>query len=426
MTVFLLLAGVFVGLMAIGVPIAIAMGLGATAAVFFGTDLPLVIVGQRLLVILDSFPFLALPFFVVAGLFMEKGGVTSRLVNFAALFVGRMPGGLAQVVVGTNLGMAGASGSATADCAATGSVLIPALSRAGYPPNFAAAVTAAAATLGAIIPPSVMFVIYGSITNTSISALFVGGLVPGVIMAFYMFAANFLIAKRRDYPRLESVSRAEAWVVTREAMPALLMPVIVIGGIVGGVFTPTEAGAVAAVYAFILSIFIYREMRWYQIVPILTNAAILTAAIMLVVSASEPFGWVLGRERIPEAITQGFSSFTTDTWMFLLATNILLLLFGMVFEPIPLMIIMAPVLVPLLHVYDVDPVHFGVIITLNMSIGLLTPPVGLNMFIVCSIAKISVWEFSKEVWSFLLALILSLAVVTYVPATVTYLPELIR
>ena len=419
----LLLSGFFLFLV-LGVPIAFAMGLGAVLAVL-STNLPLVIVGQRMMVILDSFPFLALPFFVIAGLLMEKGGITKRLIDFAALFVARITGGLGQVVVGANLAMSGASGSATADCAATGTVLIPALARAGYSPAFAAALTAAASTLGAIIPPSVLFVIYGAMTGTSIGRLFLGGVVPGLIMALYLFIATYMISKRRGYPKLPTTSWREAWDITLKALPALLMPVIVLGGIVGGVFTPTEAGAIAAGYAFVLAVFVYREVKWHEIIPMFAKAATLTAAVMLIVSASEPFGWILARERVTESLTSGFAAFTSQQWVFLASVNIALLAFGIFFEPVPLLILMTPVLMPLLAQYGVDPVHFGVMITLNMTLGLLTPPVGLSMFIVCSIARITIWEFTKEVWPFLLALCLALLVVTYLPQTVLYLPNLL-
>jgi C4-dicarboxylate transporter DctM subunit len=425
MTALGLLLGGFFFLLTIGVPISVSMGMGAVLAVVFGTNLPLVVVGQRMLVILDSFPFLALPFFVIAGLLMEKGGITKRLIDFAALFVARITGGLGQVVVGANLAMSGASGSATADCAATGTVLIPALARAGYAPAFAAALTASASTLGAILPPSVLFVIYGAITGTSIGRLFLGGIVPGLIMAAYLFVATYLISKRRGYPKLPSVSWTETWQITLQALPALMMPLIVLGGIVGGVFTPTEAGAVAATYAFLLSMFVYREMKWAELIPTLAQAATLTAVVMFIVSASEPFGWVLARERVTDALTAGFAEFTTQPWVFLASVNVVLLVFGIFFEPVPLMILMTPVLMPLLAQYHVDPVHFGVMVTLNMTLGLAHPPVGLCMFIVCKIAKVTIWEFTKEVWPFLLALFFALLVITYAPQTVLFLPNLL-
>jgi len=426
MTVLAILLGVFLLLLVFGVPIAVGMGLSAVAAVVFATDLPVVVVGQRMLSILDSFPFLALPFFIVAGLIMERGGITQQLIDFATIFVARITGGLAQVVIGANLAMSGASGAATADCAATGTVLIPAMARAGYSPAFAAALTAAASTLGPIIPPSVMFVIYGAMTNTSIGQLFMGGIVPGLIMGLYLILVAYVVSKRRRYPKLAPVGARQAALITLKSLPALLMPVIVVGGIVGGVFTPTEAGAVAAVYALFIAAFVYRQLKWRDLMPILVGAAVMTSAVMLIVSASEPFAWILARERIPDAITTGFMAFTSSPWIFLACVNVLLLVFGIFFEPVPLLILMTPVLMPLLPVYGIDPVHFGVMITLNMTLGLLTPPVGMCMFIVCAIAKISIWQFTKEIWPFLIALVLALLVVTYLPETVMFLPSLAK
>jgi C4-dicarboxylate transporter DctM subunit len=321
--------------------------------------------------------------------------------------------------------MSGASGSATADCAASGTVLIPALARAGYSPAFAAALTAAASTLGAILPPSVLFVIYGATTSTSIGKLFLGGVIPGLIVAAYLFVATYIISRRRGYPRLPVSTWAETWSITLHALPALMLPLIVLGGIVGGVFTPTEAGAVAAAYAFVLSLFVYREIAWRDVIPLLAQAATFTAAVMLIVSASEPFGWLLARERVTDALASGFAAFTDQTWVFLAAVNVVLLVFGIFFEPVPLLIVMTPVLMPLLAQYHVDPVHFGVMITLNMTLGLIHPPVGLSMFIVCRIAQISIWDFTREVWPFLVALILALLVITYVPQTVLFLPNLL-
>jgi len=425
MTVLGILLVVFLVLLALGVPIAVAMGMAAIAAVSLATDLPIVVIGQRMLSILDSFPFLALPFFVMAGLVMERGGLTEQLIDFSTIFVARITGGLAQVVIGANLVMSGASGAATADCAATGTVLIPALARAGYSAAFAAALTAAASTLGAIIPPSVMFVIYGAITGTSIGKLFVGGIVPGLIMSLYMVIAAYVISKRRNYPKLPAVAPREAARITVRSFPALLMPVIVVGGIVGGVFTPTEAGAIAAVYALFIAIYVYRRLKWSQVFQILVATATMTAAVMLIVSASEPFGWILARERIPDALSTAFLGFTHNPLLFLACVNLLLLVFGFFFEPVPLLILMTPVLMPLVGVYGIDPVHFGVMITLNMTIGLLTPPVGMSMFMVCAIGNITIWQFTKEVWPFLVALCLALLAVTYAPATVLYLPNLL-
>jgi C4-dicarboxylate transporter DctM subunit len=397
------------------------MGMAATAAVLLATDLPLVVVGQRMLVILDSFPFLALPFFIFAGMLMERGGITQRLIDFAMIFVGRITGGLAQVLVGANMIMSGASGAATADCAATGSVLIPAMAKAGYSRAFAAALTAAASTVGPIIPPSIMFVLYGAMTNVSIGKLFVGGILPGLIMGGYLMIAAYVISRRRRYPKLPGVPLRQAARTTAGALPAVLMPVIVLGGIIGGVFTPTEAGAIAAVYAFVLALFVYREMKFSDLLPLMASTASITAAVMFIVSAASLFGWLLARERVPDLLVTAATDWTASPAAFLLVVNVLFLVLGCFFEAVSLLILVTPIMMPLIAAYGIDPVHFGVLMTLNLTLGLLTPPVGMNMFIVCSIGKITIREYTREIWPFLFALLLALVVVTYVPGTVLFL-----
>ena len=424
MTVLGILLGVFLLLMALGVPIAVAMGMASVAALTIATDLPIVAVGQRMLVILDSFPFLALPFFILAGLFMEQGGITRRLVDFAAIFVGRITGGLAQVLIGSNLVISGTSGSAVADCAATGTVLIPAMAKAGYSRAFAAALTSAAATAGPLIPPSIMFVLYGAIASVSIGQLFIAGVVPGLIVGVYLSVAAYVISKRRGYPMLPPVTLAEAVRTTIKAMPALLMPIVVLGGIIGGVFTPTEAGAIAAVYGFLVSMFVYKEMKWSQLSGMLVSAGVMTAAVMLIVSAASLFSWLLTRERAPDMLTGALTSLTSNPVVFLLLVNILLLVLGSFLEAVSLLIMITPIMAPLALAYGIDPIHFGVVLVLNLTIGLNTPPVGMNMFIVCAISKITVGEYTREALPFLFALVLVLLLITYVPQTVLWLPGL--
>lgn len=419
-----ILVVVFLGLITFGIPVAVSMGIASIAAITLGTDVPLVVVGQRMLVILDSFPFLALPFFVAAGMFMERGGITRRLIDFAAIFVGRITGGLAQVLIGTNLVMSGVSGAATADCAATGSVLIPALTRAGYSSAFASALTAAAATVGPIIPPSIMFVIYGAITNVSIGALFLGGVVPGLLMGLYLMIAAYIISKRRGYPKMPVPSWRECLRITVDALPALVMPLIVLGGIVGGVFTPTEAGAVAAVFCLLISTCLYRDLKWSEVPGLLLSTGILTAAVMLIVSAASLIGWILARERVPDLLITSFMQWTSSPIVFLACINIFLLLLGFFFEAVSLLILVTPVIMPLVHTFGIDPVHFGVMMCLNLTLALIHPPIGMNMFIVCAIGRVSVRDYTREVIPFLLVLILALICVTFIPSLVLYLPHL--
>ena len=423
MTALILLFALGVVFVLLSIPIAASIGLACTAMIVFATDLPLVVVGQRMLAVLDSFSFLALPFFVAAGLLMERGGLTHRLVDFAGIFVGRMSGGLAQVVIGTNVVMAGTSGSATADCVATGTVLIPALARAGYSRGFAAALTAAASTVGPMVPPSIMFVLYAAITGVSVQGLFLGGLLPALLMVIYMMIAAYVISRRRHYPKMAPMSRRQAWLVTRRALPALSLPIIVVGGIVAGIFTPTEAGAIAAVSAFVLSALVYRELSLRQLFDVLVTTGGITAAVMLIVSAASLFGWLLARERAPDLLAQALLAWTSHPAVFLACMNLLLLVLGVFIEAVPLLILVAPVVMPLITAYGIDPVHFGVVLVLNLTIGLLLPPVGLLMFIVCSIGEVGLNEYSREILPFLGVILVTLVLITYIPWLVLALPH---
>lgn len=418
MLLFVLVA-VFV---VIGIPVAAAIGLACTAAILLGTDMPLVVVGQRMLSILDSFPFLALPFFVAAGLFMERGGITRRLMAFAGLFVGRITGGMAQVVIGTNVILAGTSGSATADCVATGTVLIPALDRAGYTRSFAAALTAAASCVGPIVPPSIMFVLYAAITGVSVQQLFLGGLVPALLMVLSMMAATYVISRRRRYPKLPPIGLRAALRITLQALPALLLPVVVVGGIVFGVCTPTEAGAIAGVASFLLSTCVYRELSLKQAGEILVATASITAAVMLIVSAASLFGWLLARERGPDLLAQALADAIHSRVIFLGIMNVLLLVLGVFIEAVPLLILVAPIVTPLIAPYGIDPVHFGVVLVLNLTIGLLLPPVGLLMFIVCAIGDVRMRDYAREILPFLGVILATLLLITYWPWLVLALP----
>jgi C4-dicarboxylate transporter DctM subunit len=415
----------FLILLALRFPIAVSMGASAALAIWLVTNLPLVVVGQRMLVILDTFPFLAMPFFLLAGEIMNRGGITKRLIDFATIFVGRLTGGLAHVVVGTNMIMAGCSGSATADCAATGTILIPGLSKAGYSPAFASALTAAASTIGPIIPPSVMFVLFGAIASVSIGRLFLGGAIPGVLMGLYLMAAAYVISKKRGYPKQPRIPRRQAARFILDALPALFMPIVVVGGIIGGIFTPTEAAAIAVVYAFVISRFLYRELKFSDLGSAFVSTGAITGAICLILAAASLFGWLLAREQVPLLLIRGFTSFSKNPKVFLLTVNILLLILGCFVEIVSLLILFTPVIMPLVNAMGIDPVHFGVVMVLNLMIGLLTPPVGMNMYIVCAIGKISIKEYTREAIPFIFVLLIVLALITYVPQTVLFLPNLL-
>jgi C4-dicarboxylate transporter DctM subunit len=419
------MAIIFVVLLAIGAPVAVAMGLTGAIAVTMLDEIPLEVIAQRFVTGVDSFPLLAVPFFILAGALMNTGGTTQRLVRLANVLVGRFTGGLGHVNVVSNMIMAGMSGSAAADAAGTGSVLIPAMARAGYSRPFAAALTAAASTIGPIIPPSIPFVVFGVLASVSIGRLFLGGAIPGLLMGLYLMAAVYIIARRRGYARGAKPTGGEVWTAFRDALPALMLPAIIVWGIAGGVVTPTEASVLAVLYALFLGTVVYRELSWDSTFAIFGEAAMTTATVMFIVAASALLAWVLTREQAGPQLVRLVTSVSTDPFVILLVLNVILLVLGCFLETLSLMILLVPVLMPLIKTLGIDPVHFGVMFTLNLMIGLITPPVGMSMFITSRIAGIQVAEFAREIWPFVIALVAVLLVVTYFPSVVLFLPNLV-
>jgi len=407
-----------------GTPMAVAFTMLVPGGLYYWFNgVPLTVLPQKMANGAQSFPLLAIPFFVLAGELMNTGGITDRLVRFANVLVGRFTGGLGHVVVVSNVIMAGISGSAVADAAATGSVMIPAMIKRGYTPAFSAAIVAAAATIGPIIPPSIPLVIFGALAEVSTSRLLIGGVIPGLLMGAYLMVANYLVAKRRGYPREDPPTWGDVFRATVKALPALGLPFIIIGGIVLGAFTPTEAGMVAVVYALVLGMFIYREMKLRDLWGVVGRVSTMVAAIMFLIGATNILGDVMTREHIDQSISSFFLGFTTNPMIILLMVNIMLLILGIPLEPIPLMLIFIPALVPLMAKIGVDTVHFGVVMVLNLMIALLTPPVGMVMFVMMSTAKCSMWEFTKEIVPFFLALLVVLVLTTYIPGLVLWLPN---
>jgi C4-dicarboxylate transporter DctM subunit len=419
--IFVLMLALF----AIGMPVAWAMAASAGVFMVFVSGVPLQGLAQRMVGGIDSFPLLAMPFFILAGNLMNTGGITSRLVTLAKALVGHITGGLAHTVVVVNMIMAGMSGSGVADAAGSGVVLIPAMKRVGYALPFSAAIVGAAGTIGPIIPPSIPFVIYGSMASVSIGRLLLGGFVPGVLMGIVLMIFAYFISKRRHYPREERASWGTLARSTLKAIPPLGMPVIILGGIIGGVMTPTESAAAGAAYAFILGFFVYREIKVSDLPKILNDSVIATAAVIFIMSAAQPFGWVLTFEQAPLQVLAFFQDAKLEQWAILLVLNLILLFLGCIMEGMAIMIMSIPVLMPLIKHAGIDPVHFGVLFVLNIMIGNITPPVGNIMYVVCSLAKISIGEFAREVWPFIIALTIALAFVTYIPWLALWLPNLL-
>ena len=419
------LFGVMLGLFAIGTPIAWSMLFASGAYMVLGPGIPLHGMVQRMIGGIDTFPLLAIPFFILAGNLMNTGGITDRLVRFARALVGHIRGGLAHVVVVTNMIMAGMSGSGVADAAGSGTILIPAMRRAGYGVPFAASIVAAAGTIGPIIPPSIPFVLYGSIASVSIGRLLLGGAIPGILMGICLMVFIYAIARRRNYPSETRASWKEMLSALLYALPPLGMPTIILGGIIGGVMTPTESAAAGAAYAFILGCFIYRELTLAQIPGIITESVIGTASIVIIMSAAQPFSWVLTYELAPQKVLAFVESAQLGQWQLYLLLNVAMLVLGCFMEGLAVMIMAIPVLMPLLEHAGIDLVHFGVVFVLNIMIGAITPPVGTIMYVVLALSHISMAEFAREVWPFVVALVIALLFVTYMPGLALWLPNLV-
>jgi len=412
-------------LFAVSTPIAWSMAIAATVYMAIGPHIPLQGMVQRMIGGIDTFPLLAIPFFILAGNLMNTGGITDRLVTFARALVGHIIGGLAHVVVVTNMIMAGMSGSGVADAAGTGTVLIPAMKKAGYGVSFSAAIVGSAGTIGPIIPPSIPFVIYGSIASASIGRLLLGGAVPGVLMGIMLMIFVYFIAKRRHYPSEQRATWRELGRATLRAIPPMGMPIIILGGIIGGIMTPTESAAAGAAYAFVLGFFVYREIKLSHIAEIITESVMGTAAILIIMSAAQPFSWVLTYELAPVKVLALVESAKLVQWQLYLVINVAMLILGCFMEGLAVMVMAVPVLLPLLQHAGIDLVHFGVVFTLNIMIGAITPPVGTIMYVVCALGKISIAEFAREVWPFVIALTIALLLVTYMPWLALWLPNLL-
>ena len=410
-------------LFAIGTPVAWSMAAASVIYMTFGSHVPLQGIVQRMTGGIDTFPLLAIPFFILAGNLMNTGGITDRLVALAKALVGHLTGGLAQVVVVTNMIMAGMSGSGVADAAGTGSVLIPAMKKVGYPLPFSAALVAAAGTIGPIIPPSIPFVIYGSIASVSVGRLLLAGAVPGVVMGICLMIFAYVIAKRRHFPAEERATCGEIGRAALRALPPMGMPLIILGGIIGGVMTPTEAAAAGAGYAFILGFFVYKELKMEHLAKVVVESAVATASIGIIISAASPFAFVLTLEQAPNKILALVQEAEMAQWQFLLWVNIAFLILGAFMEGTAIMIMAIPVMLPLLNMMHVDLEHFGVIFVVNIMIGNITPPVGNIMYVVCALNKLPIWDFARAVWPFVIALVIALALITYIPELAMWLPN---
>ena len=399
-----------------GVPISFSLILGVVLFLKMANTLPLDILAQQMYQAAASFPLMAIPFFLLAGELMEKTGLTERLIKFLVIVVGRFTGGLAQVVVLAGTIFAGLTGSGTADTAALAKILVPGMEEEGYEVDFSAALTAAVGILGPIMPPSIVMIVYGSLVNVSVGKLFMAGIAPAILIAIGLMLISYIISVKRKYPKREGpFSWGEFFIGLKDASLALVMPIIILVGIRGGVFTPTEGGAVAVAYALFLGFFIYRTLDFKILIKSLIDAGIMTSVIMLIVAGANPFGWILSLNRIPEQVSTLMLSITSSKIGILFLINILLLIMGMFMETNAIVLLLAPILVPVALRIGVDPVHFGLIMVVNLCIGLATPPVGLNLYVAASISGISFERVTRAVIPFVLVEVGILLLITYIP-----------
>jgi len=415
----------FILFLLIGIPISLVLAITSLSYLLFSGLLSTIdSAPQSMFSGLDNTGLLAIPLFMLAGELMNGGGITKKLVHFAKVLIGHFRGGLAYVTIVANMFLASILGSANAQAAMMSKVMVPEMEREGYKREFSSAITLASSIVAPVIPPSMLFIIYGTLTGTSIGDLFIAGVIPGILLAIGFIIVIGMINAKQQFPKSERASFKEILVTLIKVLPAMLIPFIIIYGILAGIFTPTESAAVACVIALIVGAFIYRELKMKELPKIFLNTVINTATITFLIVTANLFGFVLTYEQIPQLIANSMLSLSENPYVFLFLVNILLLLIGTVLDGIAALIILVPVLMPLITSYQIDPVHFGVIICINLTIGLLTPPVGTGLFIVSSIAKVKFENLVKAITPFLVTSILVVFLFTYWEDIVLWLPEL--
>ncbi|MGE5713925.1 MAG: TRAP transporter large permease [Betaproteobacteria bacterium] len=421
----LIIFGLLCILMLTGMPISIALGLTVLTFLFTMTQVPLESVALKLFTGIEKFEIMAIPFFILAGNFLTHGGVAKRMIRFATAVVGHLHGGLALGGVVACALFAAVSGSSPATVVAIGSILLPAMVKQGYPKAFGVGVIGTAGALGILIPPSIVMVIYAVSTNSSIGRLFIAGIIPGLLLAGLLLFVTWIVAKKRNYPRMKRASLKEVWASFRESVWGLFLIVVVIGGIYAGIFTPTEAAAMSAAYAFFVSVFVYKDLTFKQVPKVLLDSANLSAMILYIITNAVLFSFLLTSEQIPQSLSTWINEMGLQPWMFLVVVNILLLIAGNFMEPSSILLITAPILFPVAMKLGIDPIHLGIIMTVNMEIGMITPPVGLNLYVASGISGMGLTETTKACAPWILVMIGFLLLITYVPIISLWLPNLL-
>ena len=412
-------------LMLTGMPISISLGLTVLTFLFTMTSVPIESVALKIFTGIEKFEIMAIPFFILAGNFLTHGGVARRMINFASSMVGHWHGGLALAGVMACALFAAVSGSSPATVVAIGSIILPAMVKQGYPRGFGAGVITTSGALGILIPPSIVMVMYSVSTNTSVGKLFMAGVIPGMMLAMLLGLTTWFLARKNNYPRMQKASWTERFATFKKSAWGLLLIVIVMGGIYSGAFTPTEAAAMAAVYAFIIAVFVYKDLKLKQVGKVLLDSAAMSAMLLYIITNAVLFSFLMTSENIPQAMAEWITGKGLGVVSFLLVVNVLLLLAGNVMEPSSIVLIMAPILFPVAMKLGIDPVHFGILIVVNMEVGMCHPPVGLNLYVASGITKMGISELTVAVMPWLLTMLAFLGLITYVPQISLWLPNLI-
>ncbi|TQS73353.1 TRAP transporter large permease [Rhodobacteraceae bacterium] len=420
-----ILLGCFIGGLVIGLPVAVTLGVSSMAYLLY-VGMPLVAIPQKMYAGMDSFVLLCIPGFILAGNLMNAGGITERIVRLAQAMVGWMRGGLGLTNVASSMLFGGISGTAAADAASIGGMMIPGMKKAGYPADFSAAVTAASSTVGPIIPPSVPMIIVGTLSGISVGKMFIAGAIPGVLMGVAMMITTWIIARKRNFPRQPWAGFGELWKAFLGAFWAVAMTGLIVGGLLIGFATPTETAVVASVYAFVVGAFVYKGLKLRDVPKIVVDSAVSAAAILMLVGLANVFGWILVSERIPQTIASSVLTVTDNKFLVILLINLVLLFVGMFMETIAALIILFGPLLALATGVGVDPIHFAVFAVLNLMIGLTTPPVGVCLFICADIGRVSLWQVTRAIAPFLITNLIVLLLVSYVPFFSTWLPSLLN
>jgi len=411
--------------MVLGMPVAVALGLSSLLTILIFAQDSLASLSLKLYETSEAYTLLAIPFFILGGSFMTTGGVARRMIRFANACIGHLRGGLAIASVMACMLFAAVSGSSPATVVAVGSIVIAGMVKAGYPQPFAVGVITNAGTLGILIPPSIVMVIYGAATETSVGKLFIAGVIPGILLGLMLMVAIYVRARMLDLPRQPRASMKEILKSGRDSLWGLMLIIIILGGIYGGIFTPTEAAAVAAVYAFFIAVFVYRDIGMRQVPHVLIEAGKVSVMLMFIVANALLFAYVLTTERIPQTIAEVIVGWGMPAWQFLIVVNILLLIAGMFMEPTGIILILAPILFPIAVKLGIDPVLLGIIMVVNLEIGMVTPPIGLNLFVSAGITKMSIMSVARAALPWTLVLLLFLVIITYVPPITLFLPNLL-